>query len=133
MNSRERIRNTLFFKQADKLPVDFSSTPVTGIHVSVVYGLRQYYGLDEPGTPVKVIKPYQMLGEIKDDLKAILGTDVVGIEGKGTFFGFNKENWKEWKLFNGTPVLVPGAFNIEKNVQFNFYRPGIGTCEAGMH
>ena len=79
MNSRERINNAIDHKQTDKLPVDFGSTPNTAIHVSVIYKLRQYFGLDRPGTPVKVIEPYQMLGEIKDDLKEILGTDCIRI------------------------------------------------------
>jgi hypothetical protein len=33
------------------------------MHVSIVYKLRQAQGLDAPGTPVKVVEPYQMLGE----------------------------------------------------------------------
>jgi len=28
-------------------------------------------------------------------------------------FGFKNENWKEWELFDGTPLLVPEAFNID--------------------
>jgi len=115
MISRERIKCTLDHKQPDKLPVDFGSSPTTGIHVSVVYRLRQHYGLDKPGTPVKVIEPYQMLGDVADDLKDAMGVDVTILEGKGTFFGYNKENWKEWKLIDGTPVMIPGLFNIEKN------------------
>ena len=122
MNSKERVLKTLKHEEPDKLPVDFGATPNTGIHVSVVYKLRQYYGLDDPGTPVKVIEPYQMLGEIDNDLKVILGTDVVGLEGKGTFFGYPKEKWKEWKLFDGTPVLVPGLFNTEENEDGSIYQ-----------
>ncbi len=122
MNSRERIKCALSHKQAGKLPVDFGSSPTTGIHISNVYRLRQYYGLDEPGTPVKVVEPYQMLGEISDDLKDIIGVDVTVLEGKGTFFGYNKENWKEWKLNDGTPVLVPGLFNTQKNKDGSMYQ-----------
>jgi hypothetical protein len=115
VDSKKRILETINHREPDKLAIDFGSTPVTGMHVKIVYELRQYYGLDKPETPVKVIEPYQMLGEIGNDLKDILGTDVVGLEGKGTFFGYQKENWKEWKLFDGTPVLVPGLFNTEIN------------------
>ena len=42
--------------------MDFGSTAVTGIHVLIVEKLREYYGLEKK--PVKVIEPYQMLGEI---------------------------------------------------------------------
>ena len=122
MKSRERIKTALVHKQPDILPVDFGSSPTTGIHVSVVYKLRQHYGLDKPGTPVKVIEPYQMLGEVAGDLKDVIGVDVAILEGKGTFFGYNKENWKEWKLNDGTPVLVPGLFNTEKNRDGSVYQ-----------
>jgi hypothetical protein len=81
------------------------------MHISTVYRLRQALGLDKPGTPVKVIEPFQMLGEIKPDLMAALGIDVVVLGGLGTSFGFKLEVWKEWTSFDGTPTLVPGGFN----------------------
>ena len=115
MTSRERIISTISHEQPDKLPVDFGSTPVTGMHVSIVYKLRQHYGLDSKGEPVKVVETYQMLGEIKDDLKEVLGADCAALEGNSTLFGFNRENWKEWQLSDGTPVLVPQLFNTVKN------------------
>lgn len=119
MNSREKIVKAVSHKQPDKLPIDFGGTPNTGMHVSIVYALRQYYGLDDPGTPVKVTDPYQMLGEIGEDLRKVIGADAVGLEAKQTFFGYAKENWKEWKLFDGTPVMVPGLFNTEPDTYGN--------------
>jgi hypothetical protein len=83
------------------------------MHVSSVYLLRQALKLDPPGTPVKVIEPYQMLGEIQPDLMAALGVDVIGLWPRGNLFGFRNEDWKPWILFDGTPVLVPGAFNTD--------------------
>ena len=61
------------------MPLDLGASPVTGMHVSSVYQLRQALGLDPPGTPVKVVEPYQMLGEIAPDLQDALGVDVVGL------------------------------------------------------
>lgn len=113
MNSRERILAALNHRQADRVPLDLGGSPVTGMHVSVVYRLRQALGLDAPGTPVKVIEPFQMLGEIAPDLRDYLGVDVVALEGTSTMFGFRKEGWKPWTLFDGTPVLVPEKFNTE--------------------
>jgi hypothetical protein len=81
------------------------------MHVDAVYLLRQALQLDPPGTPVKVIEPFQMLGEIAPDLIEVLGVDVVGLERPTTTFGFRKEGWKPWSTFAGTPVLVPGGFN----------------------
>jgi hypothetical protein len=54
-----------------------------------------------------------LLGEIKPDLQAALGVDVATIRGPRTMFGFKNEDWKEWELFDGTPLLVPGAFNTD--------------------
>jgi len=79
--------------------------------VDMVYKLRQALGLDPPGTPVKLIEPFQMLGEVKPDLQEALGIDTVVLLGTGTAFGFKLDGWKEWTSFDGTPVLVPGGFN----------------------
>jgi len=113
MNSRERVRLALAHKQGDRVPLDLGASATTGMHVASVYKLRQALKLDPPGTPVKVIEPYQMLGEIAPDLMAALGVDVGGVWGLNNFFGFKNEGWKEWSLSDGTPVLVPAAFNTE--------------------
>lgn len=113
MNSRERVHLVLNHQEPDRVPVDLGGSATSGMHVSSVYLLRQALGLDEPGTPVKVIEPYQMLGEIKPDLIEALGIDVVGISSLKNLFGFKNEDWKPWTTFDGTPVLVPGAFNTD--------------------
>lgn len=112
MNSYERILSTINHRQPDRVPLDLGSSAVTGMSVVSVYLLRQALHLDPPGTPVKVIEPYQMLGEIGPDLLDALEADVVGLGGPRTLFGFPNTNWKEWS-FNGTPVLVPEGFNTE--------------------
>ena len=113
MTSRERILTTCSHRQPDKLAVDFGSSFMTGIHVSIVYKLRQALGLDRPGTPVKVVEIYQMLGEVAPDLQEALGVDVVSLHGTGTMFGFPQTEFKEWQLADGTPVLVPKDFNTQ--------------------
>jgi hypothetical protein len=111
MTSRERLETALAHREPDRVPLDLGGTTVTGMHASTVYRLRQALGLDRPGTPVKVTEIYQMLGEIGPDLLDALGADVVGVRPRGTRFGFPSGGWKEWCLFDGTPVLVPGLFN----------------------
>ena len=114
MNSRERVRLAINHQEADRIPLDLGGSLVTGMNASMVYKLRQALGLDVPGTPVKVIEPYQMLGEIKNDLAGALGVDVVGLRHPRTMFGFRNDNtWKPWTLFDGTPVLVPEGFNTD--------------------
>ncbi len=113
MTSRERVEMALEHKEPDRVPLDLGASTVTGMHVDSVYKLRQALHLDEPGTPVKVAEPYQMLGEIKADLMEALGVDVAGLAKPTTKFGFKKDNWKPWTTFGGTPVLVPEGFNTE--------------------
>jgi hypothetical protein len=83
------------------------------MHAASVYRLRQALRLDPAGTPVKVIDPFQMLGEIALDLVQAVGADVLPVPNPNTFFGFPNTGWKPWQLFDGTPVLVPAAFNTE--------------------
>ena len=113
LTSRERVNNALNHKESDRVPVDLGSSAVTGMHANTVYKLRQALGLDAPGTPIKVVEPYQMLGEIKPNLMDALGIDVVGLGKPATTFGFKNEGWKPWTTFGGTPVLVPEGFNTE--------------------
>lgn len=111
MTSRQRLQETLDHREPDRVPVDFGSTAVTGMHVSIVHRLRQRV-LGDPNYMVKVIEPYQMLGEIDDDLRAALGIDVIGVRPRKSMFGTEARDWKPFTLFDGTPCLVPGKFNV---------------------
>ena len=44
--SRQRVLDALAHRQPDRVPVDFGSTAVTGIHVICVAALRDHYGLE---------------------------------------------------------------------------------------
>ncbi len=111
MTSRERLQKTLSHESPDRVCVDFGATPVTGIAASTLSKLRQAV-LGEPGYRVKVIEPYQMLGEIDEPLRDALGIDVVGAPAQKNMFGFANQDWKPFTLFDGTEVLVPGQFNV---------------------
>ncbi len=107
--SRERVRATLNHQAAAPVAIDFGSTGVTGMHVTCVEALREYYGLER--RPVKVCEPYQMLGEIEDDLKEVMGVDTVALAAPGTIFGFRNEHWKEFRAPWGQDLLVSQHFN----------------------
>lgn len=64
MTSRERARRALEHQEPDRVPLDLGAYSVTGMHVNPVYKLRQAWGLDSPGTPVKFVEPTPMLAEI---------------------------------------------------------------------
>ncbi len=106
--SRQIVLDTLSHRQPERLPVDFGATNVSGIHVSCVASLREYFGLER--RPVKVVEPAQMLGLIEEDLKRAMGVDTEGLFRRKTKFGYANENWKSWWL-NGLEVLVGAGFN----------------------
>ena len=101
------------YESTDRVPVDLGGTLCSGAQVSVIANVRQAIGLDKPGEPVKVVEPYQMLGEVAADLFQALGIDVVNLPGPKNMFGFENTDWKPWRTFDGTNVLVPGKFNTE--------------------
>ena len=107
--SQARVRDALAHRQPDQIPIDFGSTPVTGVHVTVVDALRRHYGLEE--RPVKVHEPYQLLGFVEDDLKQAIGIDVEGVPPRTTMFGFRNDSWKPWTTNHGLDVLVSEDFN----------------------
>ena len=107
MLPREKVLASLNHKPGP-VAVDIGSTGVTGMHVSCVEALRRHFGLHDH--PVKVYEPFQMLGLIEDDLIEALRTDVIGINGRGTTFGFPNEDWHEWRAPWGQQVLIPGGF-----------------------
>ncbi|MFC1497137.1 uroporphyrinogen decarboxylase family protein [Verrucomicrobiota bacterium] len=113
MTSRERVAQTLNHEPADRVSVDLGGMHCSGAHVSVVYALRQALGLDNPGTPVKVIDCYQMAGHIGLDLIQALNLDIALVPGRCSMFGHPLSDWKPWTTFEGTPVLVPGLFNTD--------------------
>ncbi|MCJ7679443.1 MAG: methyltransferase, partial [Candidatus Aminicenantes bacterium] len=112
MNSRERIQAALHHRPSDRIPLDLGGTAVSGIHAQAVARLRDRLGLEK--MPVKVIEPYQMLGEVGQDLKDIMGIDTAAALSRNTMFGFPNKDWKEVLMPWGQVVLVPGDFNTTR-------------------
>jgi uroporphyrinogen-III decarboxylase len=108
--SVERVRAALSHRKPDRVPIDLGSTTVTGIHASCVAQLRDRFGLEK--RPVRVIDPGQMLGEVDEELKSLLKVDTEALFRKGSRFGFQMEDWKPWRMYDGLEVLVPGGFTV---------------------
>lgn len=127
MNSREQFLKTINHKQTDRIVTDFGSTAVTGIHVKTISNLRRHFGLQRK--PIRVIEPFQMLGEVGWELIDSLGIDVIGAWGKDNMFGFhNHAPFKEWKTPWGQRVMVPLNFNVTTDEIGNvFMHPGGDT------
>lgn len=108
MNSRERVMNVLDFQEPDRVPIDLGGTWMSGIMAHALTRLRKYLGISSH--PVRVYEIFQMLGEVEPDVLDRLSCDIVPLDARVGFFGIAREDWKSWKLWDGTEVLVPRGF-----------------------
>jgi hypothetical protein len=111
MTSRERVRKTIKHIEPDRIPIDLGSSLATGIHASSYAKLKKALGVGKGD--IKVIDTLPMLAEVEDEVKKLLGVDTYAIQLPTTTFGYRNENWKPFKLFDGTDVLVPGNFTYD--------------------
>ena len=111
-SGRERVQTVLSHREADRIALDFGATPVTGIHVKMIAGLRRHYGLED--RPVKVTEPFQMLGEVDDELAAIWNTDIIGVGGRTDMFGHPQQDFTETRMPWGQTVLLPQSFKMKE-------------------
>jgi uroporphyrinogen-III decarboxylase len=127
MTGKERICTALSHQEPDKIALDFGATSVTGIHVRTIAALRQHYGLE--AKPIKVVEPFQMLGEVDDELVDIWNIDTIGVGGTTDMFGHRQEDFVETKTPWGQAVLLPKKFNTrEENGNLYVFPQGDTSC-----
>jgi len=119
MTSREKVREAINHRKTDRIPLDLGSTTVTGIQASTYAKLRKALGLKDQA--IKIIDPFQMLAKVEPEIIEKLGIDTIGLWLPTTVFGFKNENWKSWRLFDDTKVMVPEKFIIKKDDKGNIY------------
>jgi len=109
MTSRERVLCAIHHQTPDRVPIDLGATRQSGISASAYYQLKQRLNLH---TPTRLVDLIQMLAEVEQPILDRFGVDVVGVFRPETNPGLaiHRENWKPWRLFDGTPVEVPGGF-----------------------
>lgn len=114
MNSREAFIKTVEHQDAGRLVLDFGATALTGIHVQTISNLRRHYGLLR--NPIRIMEPFQMLGEVGWEMVDSIGIDVVGAWSRNNVFGFgNHAPFIEWKTPWGQRVMVPYQFQTSKD------------------
>ena len=118
MSSRQRVLTALAHQEPDRVPLDMGATIMSGIMAHALDRLRSHLGLLR--RPVKVYEVFQMLGEVELDVADRLGIDILPVEPQIQFFGLRRENWKPWKLWDGTDVMVPGQFDVEVDGEGNW-------------
>ena len=118
--SVQKLLRALNHQDVGGVCLDMGGTLATGVSVGALSRFRQELTGDKDYR-VKVIDSFQMLGEVDQVLVDMLGVDVLGMEPAGSFFGIKNENWKPFKLFDGTEVLVPGDFNVSVTPKGGWY------------
>jgi hypothetical protein len=108
MNSRERVLCALNHRRPDRVPIDLGGTRQSGIAASTYHQLKERLGIR---TPTRVYDVYQMLAEVERPVMERFGADCIGLCRPAVAFEIRNEGWKPWRLFDGTPVEVPGGFN----------------------
>jgi len=126
VTSRERILAALERRPVDRVPVDFGGTRQSGIAAAAYHRLREHLGV-RGRRPVRVFDLFQMLAEVEQDVADRFGADCVGLYRPEVAFGIRNEAWKPWRLFDGTPVEVPGGFapETEPNGDLVLRRAGV--------
>jgi len=119
MTSKERLLATINHKQPDKIVIDFGATSVTGIHCKVVQELRDFYGLENK--PVRVIEPFQMLGEVDAELQEIIGIDTVCIFGSRNMFDIDETTLHEQVTPWGQQVLIAKEIDLTADKKGDIY------------
>lgn len=119
MTSKQRVQNALNHSTPDRIPVDFGATSVTGIHCKVVEALRQHYGLDPH--PVRVIEPFQMLGEIEEDLQEIMGIDCAPVFGRKDMFDIDETQLHEQVTPMGQKVMIASGIDLTTDKEGDVY------------
>lgn len=109
MTSRERILAAIAHRQPDRVPVDMSSTPSSGISAIAYSNLLRHLGRSD--LPVWVYDVVQQLAQPDMSLLDRFGIDVLDI---GREFNDQPSDWKPTLLANGAPAFYPVWFNPVK-------------------
>ena len=118
-NSKERVWNALNHRGGTPVPVDFGATTVTGIHCRIVEQLRKYYGLADK--PVRIVDPFQMLGEVDEELQERMGVDLVPLFGRKNMFGIDESEVHEQITPWGQKVLIAKGIDMTPDAEGDVY------------
>jgi hypothetical protein len=74
--------------------------------------LRKHLGMDPT---VKIFDRFQVLGEVNFDLVEKFHVDLFPIGPESIYFEhLMRWEYEPWTLFDGTQVLMPGAFDVTR-------------------
>jgi uroporphyrinogen decarboxylase len=97
MTPRERVLTTIAHKEPDRVPVDFGSTPSSGISAIAYNNLKKYLGFEDGHT--RVYDVVQQLAQPEDTILDHFKIDVLDI---GRMFNEKDEDWYDITLNDGS-------------------------------
>jgi uroporphyrinogen decarboxylase len=115
MTSRERVLASVNHRQPDRVPVDMSATPSSGISAIAYSNLVSRIGRDD--LPVQIYDVVQQLAQPDDLIIKMFGVDVIDI---GRAFNNEASDWKLTTLANGAPAYYPKWYNPVKQADGSF-------------
>lgn len=111
MTSRERILTAIRHREPDKVPWDLGGMRSTGMMAMAYARLRKALGL--PREEIKVYDVGQQLAWIDEDVRRILGIDVIALDTEKVLAD-HLYGWKPYRLPDGTPALIPARYEIRE-------------------
>lgn len=106
MTSRERVIAAINHIQPDKVPVDLSATPSSGISAIAYSNLVQHIGRED--LPVQIYDVVQQLAQPDMTLLNEFGVDVLDI---GRTFNDQPSDWRPVTMANGAAAYYPQWFH----------------------
>ena len=109
MTPRERILAVYNHRDPDRVALDLSSHPSSGIAAIAYAKLRKHLGL--PPKTLRVYDPIQQLALVDEDVLEKFGVDIIDL-GRG--FALDEKSWADWVMPDGTPCKIPAWALPEK-------------------
>jgi uroporphyrinogen decarboxylase len=106
MNSRERVLAAISHREPDRVPVDMSATPSSGISAIAYSNLVAHIG--RPDLPVQIYDVVQQLAQPDMLVLDKFGVDVLDI---GRTFNNSPADWYQIKMSNGGSGWYPKWFH----------------------
>lgn len=125
MTSKERVLAAINHQPTDRVPIDIGACNTTGISAAALYRLRAYLGL--PEKDIEAFEVMQMLGTVEDDVRSLLGGDVVSVNNPTNFVGVPwRGPMQRFLLPDGTPTLIheKNQYDITEDGRILMYPQG---------
>ena len=112
MNSRQRVSTALDHGEPDRVPLDLGGSAVTGMQVSRSTGCARRCAWTRRARPSRSSSPTRCWARSSPTWWRPWASTSSASAGHATLFGFPTRAGSRGR-FDGTPVLVPGAFNTD--------------------